>query len=156
PPAPSGGKRGVDDFLLTNTLAELEALIEAPRPQPQPAPSQIELLDEAPACMRRPMALIDGRAYAAIWPHVRVTRREALDKHGNVIRLASPEVMTGQQLFIVRDDGVVFGDGGDKPLAALGLEIRLPEIPPQDKLWTAPRVKRYVAGARPDPVGLFR
>jgi len=64
--------------------------------------------------------------------------------------------MTGQQLLIVRDDGVVFGDGGHKPFADLGLEIRLPEIPSQDKLWTAPGVKRYGAGARPDPAELFR
>jgi|RhiMetdeSRZDD1v2_1073273.scaffolds.fasta_scaffold189390_2 uncharacterized protein DUF3854 len=126
-PSTPGKKVGVDDYLVTgHTMQDLEALIEAPRPQPQPVPSQIELLDEAPACMRRPLALIDGCAYAAIWPHVRVTRREGLDKHGNVVRLASPEVMTGQQLLIVRDDGVVFGDGGDTPLADLGIDIRLP------------------------------
>lgn len=111
PPAPHGGKIGVDDFLLTHTLAELEAIIDTPRPQPQPAPSQVELLDEAPASIRRPLALLHGHAYAAIWPHVRVTRTEALDKQGNVVRLATPEVTTEQRLFIVRDDGVVFGHG---------------------------------------------
>ena len=50
-PAAAGKKIGVDDFLVAgHTLQDLEALIEAPRPQPQPAPSQVELLDEAPAC----------------------------------------------------------------------------------------------------------
>jgi hypothetical protein len=57
----------VDDFLVAgHTLQDLEALIEAPRPQPQPAPCQVEVLDSAPACMRRPLALIEGRTYAAI------------------------------------------------------------------------------------------
>jgi hypothetical protein len=73
-----------------------------------------------------------------------------------VVRLPQPEVTTEQRLFIVRDDGVVFGDGGRKPLADLGLEVRLPEIPPADKLWTAPSVKTYVAGARLDPAEIFR
>src|SRR2546422_2410166 len=83
--------------------------------------------DRAPASLRRPLALIDGRTYAAIWPYVEVTRTEAFDKQGNVVRLATPEVTTEQRLFIVRDDGVVFGDDGDKPFADLGLEIRSEE-----------------------------
>jgi hypothetical protein len=156
-PATAGKKVGVDDFLVAgHTLQDLEALIEAPRPQPQPAPPHITILDSAPATIRRPLALIEHRTYAAIWVYVEVTRTETLDKQGNVVRLPQPEVTTEQRLFIVRDDGVVFGDGGHKPFADLELEISLPEIPPQDKLWTAPGVKRYVAGARPDPAVLFR
>jgi hypothetical protein len=155
---PVGGKKvGVDDYLVAGyTLQDLEGLIEAPRPQAQPAPCQIEVLDSAPACLRRPLALIDGRTYAAIWVYVKVTRTEFLDKQGDVVRLPQPEVTTEQRLFIVRDDGVVFGEGARKSFAELGLEIRLPEIPPQAKLWTAPSVKKYVAGARPDPPEIFR
>jgi hypothetical protein len=156
-PPVAGKKVGVDDYLVAgHTLQDLEALMEAPRPQAQPAPCQVELLDSAPACIRRPLALINGRTYAAIWLYMRVTRTETLDKQGNVVRLAQPKVTTEQRLLIVRDDGVVFGDGGHKPLDELGLETRLPEVPPQDKLWTAPGVKAYVAGVRPNPAELFR
>jgi hypothetical protein len=87
---------------------------------------------------------------------VKVTRPEILDKQGNVVRLPQPEVTTEQRLFIIREDGVVFGDGGHKPLADLGLEVRLPEIPPADKMWTAPSTKTYMAGKRPDPAATFR
>jgi hypothetical protein len=156
-PHTNGQKCGVDDFLVAgHTLQDLEALIEAPRPQPQPAPSQVELLDTAPATLRRPLALIDGRTYAAIWPYVKVTRTEGLDKAGNIVKLGTPEVTTEQRLLIVRDDGVVFGDGGAKPLTDLGLDVRLPEIPVQEKLWTVPSVKVYVAGTRPDPGATFQ
>ena len=156
-PHVAGHKVGVDDYLVAgHTLEDLEGLIEGPRPQPQPAPSQIELLDEAPLVISRPLALIAGRTYAAIWPHVKVTRTEALDRQGNIIRLATPEVTTEQRLCIVRDDGVVFGEGMDKPLSDLGIEVHLPEIPPRDKLWTVPGVKAYRAGTRPDPADVFR
>jgi hypothetical protein len=156
-PPVAGKKVGVDDFLVAgHTLQDLEALIEAPRPQPQPAPPHISILDSAPATIRRPLALLENRTYAAIWAYVEVTRTETLDKQGNVVRLPQPEVTTEQRLFIVRNDGVVFGDGGHKPFAELGLIVHLPEIPPQEKLWTAPGFKRYVAGTRPDPAETFR
>jgi hypothetical protein len=156
-PPVAGKKVGVDDYLVAgHTLEDLEALVEAPRPQPQPAPCQIEVLDTAPACIRRPLVLLDGRTYAAVWPHVKVTRTETLDKQGNIVRLPQPEVITEQRLFIVRDDGVVFGDGGHKSFADLGLDVRLSEIPPAEKLWAAPSVKAYVAGSRPDLATTFR
>lgn len=155
-PHTNGQKCGVDDFVVAgHTLQDLEALIEAPRPQPQPAPSQVELLDEAPPCLRRPLGLIQGHAYAAIWPHVRVSRTETLDKHGNIVKLAAPEVTTEQRLLIVRDDGVIFGDGGDKAFTDLGLDVQLSEIPRPEQLWTSPRVKAYKAGTRPDPGATF-
>lgn len=155
---PIGGKKvGVDDYFVAgHTLQDLEALIEAPRPQPQPAPTRMELLDTAPACIRRPLALIDGRMYAAVWLYVRVIRTEGLDKAGHIVRFPTPEVTTEQRLFIVRDDGVLFGEDGDQPFADLGLEMRLPEIPQQAKLWSTPAVKAYRGGARPDPAELFR
>jgi hypothetical protein len=43
-PAEDGKKIGVDDYLLTHTVRDLEGLIEAPRPQPQPAQPIVELL----------------------------------------------------------------------------------------------------------------
>lgn len=156
-PQENGKKCGVDDYLAAgHTLADLEALIEGPRPQPQPAHAIVELLDDAPLSMHRPLALINGRAYAAIWPHVKVTVTETLDKQGNVIKLNPPTEKTEQRLFIVRDDGRTFGDGGDEPLSEIGLSVALEMSPPDDRLWQTTAVKAYRAGTRPDPCGVFR
>ena len=90
-----GKKVGVDDYLVAgHTLQDLEDLLENPRPQPQPAPPHITLLDSAPATIRRPLALIDGRTYAAMWPHAQVTTTEATDKAGNIVKLVPPAVTT--------------------------------------------------------------
>jgi hypothetical protein len=156
PPAPGGGKIGVDDFLLTHTCAELEALIDVPRPQPTLAPAQVELLDEAPPRLSRPLALIAGQGYAATWLYVRETKTATLDRAGHVVRLDPPQVTTEQRLFIVRDDGRVFGDGGDASLEALGFDVHLPDIPPPEKLWSTRGVKAYHTGGRPDPADVFQ
>lgn len=155
-PIEDGRKIGVDDYLAAgHTLSDLEALIEGPRPQPQPAQAIVELLDEAPLTMRRPLALMNGRAYAAFWPHVKTTATEALDKNGAVVKLNPPREATAQRLLIVRDDGRIFGDGGDDPLESLGLDVHLLEIPQAEKLWSTPGVKTYRAGARPNPADVF-
>jgi hypothetical protein len=83
-------KIGVDDFLLIATVEEMEALIEGPRPQITAAVPMMELLDDAPVMIRRPVTLIENRAYVAIWPYVRVTKTEDEDNEGNVIKLAIP------------------------------------------------------------------
>lgn len=153
---PLDGPKGVDDYLASGkTISDLEALIETPRPQPQAAPPIAELLDNAPLTMRRPLALIDGRAYAAIWPYVKVTIRESLDKKGEIVRHDPPKIENQQRLLIVRDDGKIFGDGGDEPFVDLGIDAHLPEIPPAGKLWSTPAVKAYRNGSRPDPVNVF-
>jgi hypothetical protein len=153
---PLDGPKGVDEFLANGkTISDIEALIEGPRPQPQAAVPLAELIDDAPLTIRRPLALVDGRAYAAIWPHVKTTVRETLDKSGNVITLNPPKIETKQRLLIVRDDGRIFGDGGDEPLSELGLDVHLPEIPPAEKLWSTPAVKAYRNATRPDLVEVF-
>ena len=157
PSGPDGAKVGVDDYLAQgHTVEEVESLVEAPRPAPKAAPATVRLLDEAPATIRRPLSLINGISYAAIWPYCEVTETEATNSKGEVVILAQPRVSKGQRLFIVRGDGVIFGEGGDKPLDELGLDVILPEIPPTDKLWRLPAVKRYRAGYRPDPAEVFR
>lgn len=156
-PAENGKKCGVDNYFVAgHTLSDLDALIEGPRPQPKAAPALVELLDVAPLTLRRPLSLIDGRAYAAIWPYVKITVSETLDKHGNVVKLNPPTVKTEQRLLIVRDDGRIFGDGGDEPLESLGLAVHLPEIPQPEKLWSTLGVKAYKAGGRPDPAAVFK
>jgi hypothetical protein len=154
---PLDGPKGVDEYLASGkTLSDLEALLEAPHPQPKPAPLKVELLDNPPLTMRRPLALIAGRAYAATWLYVKETKTEGTDKAGNVVKLNPPEVTTSQRLFIVRDDGRVFGPGGDEPLNALDLTVSLPEIPRQDRLFSTRAVNAYRTGTRPDPTGVFK
>jgi hypothetical protein len=149
-------KVGVDDYLAEgHTVQELQALVEAPRPVPTAAAPRVELLDSAPPTMRRPLALIDGEAYAAIWPYCRVTVTEGLNSKGEVVAFHPPKVTTGQRLLIVRRDGLVFGDGGDSPSSDLGIDVVLPEVPPGDRLWRSPAVVRYRQGWRPDPADVF-
>jgi hypothetical protein len=148
-------KVGVDDFLLNHSVEELEALVDAPRPQIQPADPIVELLDERPAEIRRPMTLVNGHAYTATWLYVKTTVTESLDKSGNIIRHNPPVESTGQRMFIVRDDGTIFGEGGTYPMEELGINVRLQEIPPVDKLWSARGVKVYRSGERPDPATVF-
>lgn len=156
PQGENGRKQGVDDFFAAgHTREELEALIEAPRPQPTPAPAQVELLDDEPQNMTRPLALIDGRAYAATWLHARVTQTEATNKQGEIVRLNPPVVTTERRLFVIRDDGRIFGDGAEASFEELALEVHLSEIPPADRLWSAVGVKAYKAQRRPDPVDVF-
>ena len=154
-PAADGGKIGVDDYLLNHSAADLEGLIDAPRPQPQPAPPQVELLDCAPPVIHRPLALVNGRAYAAIWPYVSVTVTEAFDNEGNIIKYEEPKTHTEQRLLILRDDAMTFGGDGFEPMKNLGMEVSLPEIPPNDRLWSSAAVKAYRAGVRPALADVF-
>ena len=156
---PADSKTGVDDFLGAqgHTLAQLEALVvpfeewvAATRPQAL-APA-VELLDTPPPTLTRPLQLIEGRAYAATWLWTRTTVRETLnEKTGEIVRHDPPIVETRRRQFVVRDDGVVFGDGGDKPIEELGLEVAIPSVPRDGKLWSAQGLKAYRAGYRPDP-----
>lgn len=155
-PSSASGKVGVDDWLSQgHSLPDLEALIEAPRPELKAAAPLVELLDFAPSIMDRPLALIDGRAYAAAWLHTKTTITESLDAKGYVVKHNPPLVQHLQKLYITRDDGVIFGDGADKPLDEIGLLTHLKEIPPSDKLWSTQGVKLYRAGQRVEPVDLF-
>lgn len=151
-----GSKVGVDDWLAAgHKVQELERLVDAPRPVPTPAEPVVELLDTPPSRISKPLSLIKDHAYAATWLYMQITQKESLNKSGEIIRHNPPRVTNERSLFIVRDDGVVFGTGGNKPLEELGLETHLAEIPPADKLWTTSGVKHYLAGNRPQPLDVF-
>ncbi len=157
PSAPGSGKVGVDDWLADgHNIEELESLIEAPRPAPQAAPPTVSLLDASPLTLSRPLALLDGRAYAASWLHVKVTTTESLARDGTIIKHDPPLVTTEQRLFVVRDDGYIFGDGGDKPMSDLGMNVHLPEMPPPSKLWSASGIMANRSGQRPKPAEVFQ
>ena len=152
-----GGKYkvGVDDWLAAgHTLEDLEDLVEGPRPEIKVAPPVVELLDSAPLTIRRPLSLVDGKAYAAIWPYV-LTRITQKLVGGQPIQLKEPEESREQSLHIVRNDGAIFGPG-DRPLSTLGVDVSLPEPPPtKDSLWSTPGVKAFAHGYRPDPKDVF-
>jgi hypothetical protein len=157
-PQEAGAKVGVDDYLLTHAIDELEGLVEAPRPQLQPAAPIITLLPEAPQRLTRPLMLIDGQAYAATWLYVKKTITERVTKAGDVVRLDVPEETTGQQLFIVRDDGTLFGELSDPhvlPVRELGMTIHLPEVPRHCRLWSASGLNAYRLGSRADAPEVF-
>ncbi|HEY3110475.1 MAG TPA: hypothetical protein VGL23_17070 [Chloroflexota bacterium] len=60
-----------------------------------------------------------------------------------------------RQLFVLRDDGLLFGPGADAPLDALGLSLELADSPRDDQLWRRRAVDRYRRGERPDPADLL-
>lgn len=152
------GKTGVDDWLVATGkgIDDLVALAQGPRPEPKPAPPKVELLDAPPARMTRPLSLINGRAYAATWCYVKISQSESQKKDGTIVRHDPPLQSYEKRLFVVRDDGLIFGDGGQQPLEKLGLEVLLPEIPLAERLLSTPGLKAYADGYRPEPTAVFQ
>jgi len=124
--------------------------------KPNPlTPPTVEILDAPPATMVRPLALVDGCAYAAAWLYVRITRHETRNRKGETVKLDPPLVETARRLFVVRQDGVTFGPGADRPLDELGLEVALPQMPHPSRTWSPAGVAAYRDGHRPDPAGVL-
>ena len=151
------GKTGVDDWLVATGkgIDDLTALAQGPRPEPKPAAPKVELLDEAPARLVRPLSLINGRTYAATWCYVKISQSETQKKDGTIMRHDPPQQSFEKRLFILRDDGIIFGDGGHQPLENLPLEVYLPEIPLAERLLSTPGLKAYAAGYRAEPLAVF-
>lgn len=150
------GVNGVDDLLALKGPEFLSSLFAASCEITEPVAPTVEILDEAPATLRRPLALLNGHAYAATWPYVRTTHTEQAIKAGEVSKRARPLVREEQCLVIVRDDGQLYGLDEGQSLESIPFIVRLPEIPSQEKLWSAVALKRYVGGERPDPADVFR
>ena len=156
----SGVKWGVDDWLADgHNLKDLEALATQPRPVPQPAQPTIEMLDEPSPNLSRPLSLVGKHAYAATWLPVRTTRRETLDKQGNLLIQNPPLIEEKLCLFVIRNDGQVFGEISDgqstRPLGELGINTVFHEVVPVEKRWSTRGVRAYVQGQRPYPVDTF-
>jgi hypothetical protein len=157
-PPEEGKKIGVDDYLLTHTVQDLEGLVEQPRPEPQPAPPTITWLDDAPATLNKPLMLLDGRAYAMTWLWVESTVREKLSKDGTIVTLPEPDVTHVRRVFVVRDDGELFGEVPNpeaKPVRALGITLHAPDAPRGDLVWRRRSLAGYCRGARPDVKDIF-
>lgn len=138
PNNPDGSKVGVDDFLREKTADDLRNLISVPRQLPIVNPARVELLDEAPEVMHRPLQIIGEHAYVATWIHAKTTRNETADKDGNIVRHNPPIETIERQMFIIRDDGAIFGNGVDNEFIDLPFEIRLAE-PLQDRVCMSKR-----------------
>lgn len=155
-PMESGEKVGVDDYLRSHTIEELEALIEGPRLQIKAAAPTVELLEDEPLTMRRPISLIEGKAYAQIWPYLKVTVREVTNSDGTITKLSEPEEETVQQLFVVREDGQIFGDAeGYKSFEEMGITVVPREAPVESARWSTKAIKRFRGGHRPNPAEVF-
>ncbi len=154
-PADSAGKIGVDDYLAAgHSVADLEALVQGPRPTPKAAAPTVELLDEAPPTMRRPLALLDGHAYAACWLPRRVKVHEREDKDGRITVLNPPEVRGETGLYLLRNDGRFFGQSADSPLEEIGFTLSLPDLPRDAATMSTRAVKAYGSGQRPNAPGV--
>jgi hypothetical protein len=155
----AGKKVGVNDFLVAgHTLQDLEALIEAPRLKPAPAKPAIELLSAPPKTVSRLLAWIDGHAYATTWLPLKMTITEYVNRQGEIERVAQPQPQYEQRLFVMRDDGVLFGETIDpqvKALPELGIAIAPMDKPPDHLLWNVAGVTAYLHHTRPDPVEVF-
>jgi hypothetical protein len=105
---------------------------------------EFELLTTAPLTLGRPLALLNGRAYAAAWPFVQPPGTAGTERPA-----------ARQTLWVVRDDGMAFGEGAGQPLGALGLTVRLADRPPNDRLWSTAGLKAFREGRRPEPAEVF-
>ena len=160
-PSADGEKVGVDDYLLTHTVDELEGLIDGPRPAPKIAPPVIELIEDEPLTMSRPLMLLNGRAYAGIWPFVKVTTTEREGAGGEIMKLATPEVIQERWPLVIRDDGHIFSTDEDEAAQTNfptlpDLVFKLDTIPETKHLWSTAAIKAYREGKRPEPAEVFK
>jgi hypothetical protein len=123
-----------------------------------------EILDAAPSTISKPLALVDGHAYAATWLHMQITEPGATKEHKSknekseeAPKPAAAKVYKTMRLAVVRDDGRLYADGTRFSLSTLEVDVHLPEQPPNDKLWSAPGVRAYtgVGKYRPAPADVF-
>ena len=103
--------------------------------------NSVQILDEAPKIMDRPLAIIDGCTYCATWLWVEETVSKTRTGR-NVVQHDPPVIVPSRELFIMRHDGVLFGPGAEYPLASLGIRFSLPEGELEnDSLYTERRLK---------------
>lgn len=157
-PRLDNGKTGVDDWFVATGkgVKDLVALAEGPRPELKPAPATVSLLKEAPARMTRPLALIDGRAYAATWLWVRTTLSEKLGRNGEIVRLDPPQTTEEWRLAVLRDSGEIFLDDGGRSLREAGVAVTLKETIPAGMCLSVAGVTAWRNGYRPDPADVFQ
>ncbi|MGA2502536.1 MAG: hypothetical protein ABSG01_00435 [Anaerolineales bacterium] len=111
--------------------------------------SEYKILDHDLIRISRPLALIEGRAYAASWVRVEKTVPE---RPGKKIE-SNHNTSTSVELVIIRDDGKVYGL--ETSIKELGLDIHLEEKPDSQIIWSGNGIRRYQIGERPSPKNVF-
>lgn len=102
---------------------------------------RVEILDAAPQTIRRPLCIVNKRAYLATWVHIDLTGGENAVKR-----------------IVLRDDGVMFADTvvpNALPLAELGIDVCLQHEPHSESVMSGKALKRYVSGERVSPAEVF-
>jgi hypothetical protein len=143
---------------LLDKQQNLKKLAEAGSPEAV-ALETCQLLDAMPLAIYRPLSLIGGvsRAVAQV-PMQRTTTRTVDEKTGTVREHNPPLVRVEPITVVIQNDGTTFSESslpGGKPLAELGLEVRLPGPLPPGTEWSGAGIKRFMAGERPNPVDVF-
>jgi hypothetical protein len=133
----------------------VEEQAKAGSPEAEPR-GTVSILDTSPASIRRPLSLINGRAYAAAWLPVQRKLHQTIEA-GRPVFHVPPLVIHEEVLCILTADGTLYADnlGEAPPLADLGLPVRLPSTLPPGKGWSGAGVKRYLAGQLPKPADVF-
>ena len=57
------------------------------------------------------------------WIYVKKSKTESLDKEAKNVRHDPPISETSRELFVIQDDGEVFGSGRPKALGEVGFDI---------------------------------
>jgi hypothetical protein len=119
--------------------------------------AKMELLDVSPRLISRPLCLVDGLAYAATWGPVQHSVSQSVER-GVVVKHDPPLLSVEEVLLVVTGDGRLYADKAcpdARPLAELGVQVRLPPRPAPGRGWSSAGVKAYVGGYRPGPADVF-
>lgn len=154
-PDEGGGKTGVDDYLINHSVEQLEELVLAAKPIPKLKEPEIEILDRSPVALRRPLQMINGRAYAAGYYFIRRTEKEYLDEENNIVQFNPPKETISKELRVIRDDGTMYGYGTGNSINQLGFEVYLPDSIPVNRLLTPQAVRDIEKGIYLDPIEVF-
>jgi hypothetical protein len=141
---------------LTNkeTVDKLRELLSQNNNSKKPV-AGFEILDNPPIVLRKPLQLIEERAYAVTWLYVKFLQTEIVDEDGKITRLNSPLEKQEQRKMIMREDGTIFNN--DKlTLYDLGFEVKLFEIPQAEKLWSSKGFQGYASGERVNAESVFK
>ena len=118
---------------------------------------KVRFVENPPAFIRKPLTLLNGYAYAAVWIYIEVTE-ENVDPESEDRDSHEPIKYYKRERFIIRDDGTIFGEleaEGITSIGFLGAKVELPIMPKPEKTWSSGGMKRYLSGVRPDPQDVF-
>ena len=128
--------KGIGDWLSDgHTVQELEMAIEGSQASASPQAPIYTILEDDGLEMKRPLCLIDGKAYAASWVKIRKKSEEGSEEY--------------KAMVIIREDGKIFG--GNDPLENIGFEIHLLQPVDSQRVWSGAGVKQFQRGEHLTP-----